>query len=306
MESIAEFIEVWPDFLSANLMLFASLTGAAGIGVGLISKADSRGGQVATIVEFARPAWHAFLRGFRSFYDSLCGVHPHRRMWHSQWLSVKDLYRDLRRILSKLEGPLLDLGSATKPYAAWMPKVREHIGADVFPGEKVDVVIREGESWPLESNRFQSVLCTQVLEVVRDVPHLLDEVHRVLAPGGIAVISTPFCYNDMSGRADDGGYKDYWRHTENGVMELLGTRFEVVEVRRQGGVGSTLGVMLLNWIGLSAGFSPITQFLLVVLLPFWLLLSVFVNVTGYLLDKLDRTNAFYHNVLVVVRKPRID
>jgi hypothetical protein len=37
-------------------------------------------------------------------------------------------------------------------------------------------------------------------------------------------------------------------------------------------------------------------------LPFWLLLCVAVNTAGWLFDKLDSTGAFYHNVLLVLRK----
>jgi SAM-dependent methyltransferase len=235
-------------------------------------------------------------------YDWIAGVHPERRIWHSQWLSVKDLYHDLRRILPTLRGNVLDVGCYGKPYAKWLTGVQSHIGLDVAPGETVDHVIRDGERWPLESNAFQSVLCTQVLQVVRDLPHLISEIDRVLEVGGIAVVTTPFFYNDMSIEQGRGIYKDYWRHSFYGAQEIFLERFEILDVRAQGGFGSTAGVMLLNWLHKSMARNSISEFLMIALLPLWLLLCVAVNTTGWLFDKLDGTGAFYHNVLLVLRK----
>ncbi len=236
------------------------------------------------------------------FYNWICGTHPHRRPWHSQWLAVKDIYRDLRRLLPTLEGRLLDIGCLNKPYAPWITRVDVHIGIDVTPGSAVDHVIRDGEPWPLESASVQSVLCTQVLQVVKDLPPFLNEMERVMTRGGIAVITTPFCYNDMSIQRSGGTYKDYWRHSLHGANEIFAGRFDVTEIRRQGGIGSTIGVLLLNWIHASMSRHPATHFMFVLLFPAWLPFCLFINVIGLLLDKLDHTGAFYHNVLLVIRK----
>lgn len=235
-------------------------------------------------------------------YNWVCGTHPHRRPWHSQWLAVKDIYRDLRRLLPGLKGSLLDIGCLNKPYAPWMTQAEKHIGIDVTPGAAVDYLIREGEPWPLPTGSIQSVLCTQVLQVVKDLEHLLNELDRVLARDGVAVITTPFCYNDMSIQRSDSTYKDYWRHSVHGTVQLFADRFEVTEVRRQGGIGSTVGVLWLNWLHASMSRHVITHFLFILLFPVWLPFCFFINMLGLLLDKLDKTGAFYHNVLLVVRK----
>ncbi len=39
------------------------------------------------------------------------------------------------------------------------------------------------------------------------------------------------------------------------------------------------------------------------LLPVWLAFSLLVNVIGWLLEKIDGTDAFYGNVLIIARKP---
>jgi SAM-dependent methyltransferase len=235
-------------------------------------------------------------------YLRIAGVHPARRIWHWQWLSVKDIYKDFREILPTRRGRTLDVGCLGKPYAGWLVNVDAHVGIDVTPGKAVDYVIRDSQPWPLESSSFQSVLCSQALEVVRNVPHLVNEIHRVLEVGGIAVVAAPWCYNDLTpdrGRSAD---KDYWRFSLHGLQRLFADRFEIIEARRQGGIGSTLGLLFLNWIHVSTAAHRVSRLMMAVLLPVRLFACLMVNLVGWFLDKVDRTDVFYHNVLLVVRK----
>jgi SAM-dependent methyltransferase len=240
---------------------------------------------------------------YSRLYEQICGKHPHRRPWHYRWLSVKDMYRDLARLLPTLQGEVLDVGCLGKPYAVWLRGADSHVGIDVTPGPTVDYVIQEGKPWPLESGRFESAICTQVMQVVEDPSHLVDELHRVLAPGGVAIVTLPFSYHDMSLPRPDGDvYRDYWRHSLYGAETLLSTRFEVVEIIRQGGIGSTLGAMALGWIRMSAARRPSSNIIFAAMLPLWVPFCLGVNLVGYVFDRLDATNAFYHNVLIVLRK----
>jgi SAM-dependent methyltransferase len=241
------------------------------------------------------------LRGHDRFYNWACGVHPHRRPWHYQWLSVKDIYSDLREVLPTMDGPLVDVGCMAKPYKTWLRRVDKHVGIDVAPGSAVDHVVRDGEPFPLPTGSFRSALCTQVLQVTTDPSHLLDEMSRVVVPDGTIVVATPSCYNDMSFRDGAQLYKDYWRHTYYGVERLVAPRFEVVAIKRQGGIGSTAGVMMLNWIRLQCSRRTITELVFVMLTPLWIPFCLCVNMCGWLLDRIDNTGAFYHNVLVVMR-----
>jgi hypothetical protein len=239
---------------------------------------------------------------YQRIYDFLCGTHPHRYPWHSQWLSVKDLYRDLRRVLPTLEGRLLDVGCRSKPYAYLLTRATEHIGIDVELGTHVDHVISDGVSWPLKDESFQSALCTQVIQMVPNHHHLISEIHRVLCNNGIAVITIPFCYHDMTTVYNGALLKDLGRYSIIGAQELIHDSFEVIEIRTQGGIGSTTGMMLLNWIQMSLTRRNITYLMMIALFPLWITLCFVVNMIGLLCDKLDRTDSFYHNVLMVMRK----
>ncbi len=229
-------------------------------------------------------------------YDALCGRHPRVRPWHFQWLAVKDLYRDLRRSLPELRGRVLDVGCGEKPYARWLSGATECVGIDVVAGRNVDVVITPGQPWPLESRSFDAVLCTQVIEHAQDLDNVLAEIHRVLAPKGLLLLTVPFAYNEH------GAPGDYRRLSVHGVRELLSPRYAALVLTPQGGIGSTTGLLVLNWIEATLNRSRTSRVLKAVLLPLWLIASAAVNMGGWALDRVDHTNAFYSNVLVLARK----
>jgi SAM-dependent methyltransferase len=302
-----EFVDLLASHTDIALVGLTGLIASVIIGPGqTVQRRSHIAGLVPRrVVAFATDAVYKVFGVHDRVYVWIAGVHPQRRLWHFQWLSVKDLYDDLQRVLPTLRGNVLDVGCWGKPYALWLTGASSHIGIDITKGEKVDYLIREGEPWPLESGSMQCVLCTQVLEVARDVPHIVSEIDRVLEPGGIAVVSTPFFYNDTSLEIERGIYKDLWRHSFYGAQVLFAGRFSIVEARRQGGFGSTMGLMLLNWIAISMSRSGWRQLLMVAMLPLWLPFCLFVNAVGWLIDKADRTGLFYHNVFLVLRKKEL-
>lgn len=235
---------------------------------------------------------------YRRVYDRLCGVHPRLRCWHFQWLAVKDIYRDLRRVLPGIRGRVLDVGCGDKPYLSWMRNVdpSQVVGADVVPGPDVDVVVDAGSSWGFADGSFDAVLCTQVLEHVRNPVGMLMEIHRVLAPDGKFYATLPFLYGEH------GAPQDYRRWSLHGVMILLEERFEILELSRQGGIGSTTGLLFLGWLDATASRSRLLRLVRPIFLPVRMVLSLTVNVAGWLWDRMDRTGVFYSNVLVVARK----
>jgi SAM-dependent methyltransferase len=64
------------------------------------------------------------------------------------------------------------------------------IDCRAFPG--VDVIHDlEVVPWPLESNAFDQVICSHIVEHVSDVGRFMSEVHRVCADGAKVHIDTP-------------------------------------------------------------------------------------------------------------------
>jgi SAM-dependent methyltransferase len=233
---------------------------------------------------------------YRNTYDLLCGTHPRVYPWHFQWLAGFYLLRSLRTLLPTLSGRVLDAGCGAKPYRDLVSNATEYTGLDVEPGPSVDIVVAADQRWPLPDQHFDVLLSSQVLEHVEKLELTVAEIRRVVKPGGLVVLSFPFMYNEH------GAPYDFRRFSAYGATRIF-PDFEAVTLERQGGIGSTLGILFLNWIDESLNTTTVTRILKAILLPVWILLCAVVNLIGWLVDRLDTTKAFYNNVLVVLRKP---
>jgi len=231
---------------------------------------------------------------FLKIYGLICGELPNYRFYHSRWLSYKDVNKDLKRVLPQLAGKVLDVGCADKPYERWLEKKEEYVGVDIAAGGKVDCVISLTEPWPLHDDYFDSVMCTQVLEHVENFDDVFNEMTRVLKPGGTCVVTVPFIYNEHASP------HDFRRFSLMGLQKIFSEKYEIVESKKQGAFGSTMGLLFLNFLAL---YKP-TRYFFGILLPLWILLCGAVNVLCFLVDKLDGTAAFYTNVMIVAKKRR--
>lgn len=237
-------------------------------------------------------------RAATSLYDQVCGVHPNLRFWHWQWTAVRDLHRDLRITLAPVTGRVLDVGCGTKPYLRWFRMVPPSaiVGIDLEPGPGVDILIEEAQPWPFPEASFDMVLCTQVLEHASDVTFVMEEIHRVLAPGGQLVITVPFLY------CEHGAPKDFRRFSRYETKRLLNDSYEIIRNEPQGGLGSTVSTLLLTWVQTMWNRRSPTRMLKIPFLPLWLCSTALLNGLAVIVDLVDQTSSFYSNVMLVARK----
>jgi hypothetical protein len=89
-------------------------------------------------------------------------------------------------------------------------------------------------------DRFDTVILTQVLQYVDDLPSAVAEVHRVLKPGGTLLITVPFIM-----RLDPYA-PDFWRFTQKSLTHLLGRHFrdEDLRVESRGNLATTTGFLM--------------------------------------------------------------
>lgn len=127
----------------------------------------------------------------------------------------------------------LDIGCANSPYACLFPN---RIGLDVAPAEGVDVV-GDAHALPFEDKTFERVLCTEVLEHLHTPERALEEIYRVLKPGGMLILTTRFAFplHDAPG--------DFFRYSKYGLAHLL-RGFEDVQVEEEATSFGTLGILL--------------------------------------------------------------
>src|SRR5688500_11085311 len=112
----------------------------------------------------------------------------------------------------------LDIGAQTGPYAAWFPN-RLPIDLVARPGIQV---VTDAQRLAFRDGSFEVVLCTEVLEHIPEPQQAIDEMFRVLAPGGKLVLTTRFLFP-----IHDAPH-DYFRFTKYGLRYLL-RRFDALE-----------------------------------------------------------------------------
>lgn len=81
-------------------------------------------------------------------------------------------------------------------------------------------------SLPFQDDAFDGVVLTEVLEHCIDPKAAMAEVFRVLKPGGLLLVTSPFCWPTHQ---VEGEYKDYWRFARQG-WELLLQAFTDVQI----------------------------------------------------------------------------
>ena len=116
---------------------------------------------------------------------------------------------------SKREALVLNLGSGSTFYG---PHV---INLDNTRWPHVNVV-GDAHALPFQSSSLDTVFCQAVLEHVRRPDDVVEEVRRVLKPGGEVYVDVPFSYpyHDRI---------DFQRYTQDGLRELF-RDFEVLDV----------------------------------------------------------------------------
>jgi len=155
---------------------------------------------------------------------------------HPQWLAFRDEARARRWIGTSAHGRVLDIGCADGWARASLDENCIYTGLD-FPatvkglyGTRPDV-FADGALLPFRDDTFDTVLLLEVLEHVAHPAQVLAEIHRVLKPGGVLLMSMPFLYP-----LHDAPH-DYQRFTAPGLSRSLGDaglQVEWVEPRNRG------------------------------------------------------------------------
>ena len=127
----------------------------------------------------------------------------------------------------------LDVGAQNGPYAALFPR---RVALDIQRGLGVRI-IGDAQSLGIRDGSFELVLCTEVLEHLPEPQRAIDEMFRVLVPGGRLVLTTRFLFP-----IHDAPH-DYFRFTKYGLRYLL-RRFEIVELEEETDAVGTIAVLL--------------------------------------------------------------
>ncbi len=140
------------------------------------------------------------------------------------------IQRQIARFAPLLRGDLLDVGAGrSRRYAPVCTGVTSYKTMDVSDAGKPDIV-GSAEAIPLPDASFDSVLCTQVLEHVPHPVKVIEEIFRVLKPGGLCLLTAPQ-WNELHEVPHD-----YFRYTCFGLKTLFeDAGFTVEHIDQRGG-----------------------------------------------------------------------
>ena len=137
-------------------------------------------------------------------------------------LTRKTLDKNIVPIISKCtKGSVLDIGALDSPYKKYM-SYSKYATLDIERRENVDYVMDIHET-KFKDKLFDTIIATEVLEHLYNPFKAVDEIHRILKPGGYLIASTRFIYTYH------GEPNDYFRFTTYG-LESLFTNYDSVKI----------------------------------------------------------------------------
>jgi len=176
-----------------------------------------------------------------------------RRGAHWVDLQYSLTIQGLHDVAPLARGELLDVGCGEKPYESiFRPFVTRYVGIE-HEGSytQTDASARgtgpdhyyDGTRLPFDDASFDTVLSVQVLEHTPSPQALLNEMARVLRPGGTLLLSAPFSF-----RLHEEPH-DYFRYTPHGLRDMCArAELDVVRIDAQGGLWSLLAHKLNSFL----------------------------------------------------------
>lgn len=210
----------------------------------------------------------------------------------------RGLYKAVSQFSSHLHGRLLDFGCGSKPYKTLF-NVSEYVGTDIqvsghdHRNEEIDVYY-DGKTLPFENESFDSIFSSEVFEHVFNLPQVLDELHRVLKPGGKMLLTVPFVWDEHEIPYD------FARYTSFGLKHILQEKgFVLVHEKKTTNYVSTICQMWAAY--LYQQIFPQRKAIRIALTPLFI---TPITVCGLALAAILPENMnFFHNNVMVVQKP---
>ncbi len=147
--------------------------------------------------------------------------------------SFTTTYRDIKNTIPFFKGSVLDVGCGQSPFKHLLdPAQTAYFGIDViqaaeFGYNNPEIIIFNGEDIPFEDEKFDALICAEVLEHVGHYTKLIGEMRRVMKKGAVGIITVPW-----SARYHYIPY-DFFRYTPSSLEKMFGI-FDKAEIEPRG------------------------------------------------------------------------
>jgi SAM-dependent methyltransferase len=198
-----------------------------------------------------------FVRFLRRLYRQL----PQPPSTNFRYREVRPLPYDL---LPK-NAVIYDIGAkdARARYFGTPPRDVTVICSDIEPGPMVDIVA-DAQNMPISSDSADCVFLVSVLQHIPSPQRAIDEAFRILRPGGVLYVNTPFIFV----YAHDP--EDLYRFSVRG-LETLCARFERITSGSIRGPASTFCDLLIRFLGILFCFNSHALYAAIVYFGKWTL-----------------------------------
>ena len=158
-------------------------------------------------------------------------------LFAKNWLVHRFMRQTMEQVAPLARGHLLDVGCGTQPYRRLFDHVSRYTGMDRDRTRYARADLwADALALPMRSNACDTVLCNQVLEHVPEPQQVMNEMARVLRPGGTLILTAPHIWglHEIP--------HDYYRYTPYGLRHLTEKAgLSVVEIRAMAGFWVTAG-----------------------------------------------------------------
>lgn len=210
---------------------------------------------------------------------------------HPQWFAYREETATHRDVRDNARGLVLDVGCGQRLVRQCLDPGCEYVGLDFLPTAQAwyasaPDVYGDAQSLPIASACVDTVLLLDVLEHLPRPQRALEEAHRILKPGGAAVVQVPYLYPIHDAPLD------FQRWSEHALRRLADEHgFSVVALGHFGQPVETSTLLMciaackhvLNW---HASRNPLV--IAMILLPPLILCA---NLLAWLIGRLSRDDA---------------
>jgi SAM-dependent methyltransferase len=129
----------------------------------------------------------------------------------------------------RIRGNVLEIGDATYSQQFGGDRITRQDILHVHAGNPIATIVGDlSDPEVLPSGRFDCIILTQTLHLIFDMPRAIEQIHRSLRPGGVALITVPGITP-----IDRDEWRDswYWSLTGRALERLLSGPFDAGKVQ---------------------------------------------------------------------------